>query len=66
MRVVMAEYCDRCGRRVAQGMGAEVHKRTVKGVSHPTRHLCERCYGAVFEKALEREFDARIAKGEAT
>lgn len=49
-------YCDSCGKKVAAGTGAQVLKNTVRGCpAHPIRHLCERCYAQVFEKAIKKE-----------
>ena len=53
-------YCDSCGKKVAAGTGAQVLKNTVRGCdAHPIRHLCERCYAQVFEKAIKIKWKER-------
>lgn len=54
MNVAIERYCDKCGKRIASGTGAEVFKHTTDK-AHPTRHLCERCYTEVFAKAISKE-----------
>lgn len=54
MNVVIERYCDKCGKRIASGTGAEVFKHTTDR-AHPMRHLCERCYAEVFEKSIAKE-----------
>lgn len=54
MTVAIEKYCDRCGKRIASGTGADVFKHTTDN-AHPTRHLCERCYAEVFEKVITKE-----------
>lgn len=62
MVVTFRKYCDRCGKSIVEGTGAEVLKHTVNGVAHPTRHLCERCYGEVFERQIKKESGVRDGK----
>lgn len=53
MIVKMEMFCDICKKRIAPATGAIVLKHTVGTNAHPTRHLCERCYGEVFEKSIK-------------
>lgn len=54
MNVTIVKYCDKCGKRITSGTGAEVLKHTTDK-AHPVRHLCERCYVEVFAKAIAKE-----------
>lgn len=57
MIVTFKRYCDKCGKTIADGSGAEVLKHTVNCQSHPTRHLYERCYAEVFGRQIAKEKD---------
>ena len=59
MIVTFRKFCDRCGKSIAEGTGADVLKHTTHNKAHPTRHLCERCYGEVFEKQIKKEGGAK-------
>ena len=55
MTVTIKKYCDKCGKTISEGSGAEVLKHTVNCQAHPTRHLCERCYAEVFERQIAKD-----------
>ena len=55
MIVTFGRFCDRCGKRIMDGTGAEVLKHTVGKSFHPRRHLCEKCYAEVFERQIKKE-----------
>lgn len=58
MNVTFKRYCDKCGKSIVNGTGAEVIKHTTDR-AHPTRHLCERCYSEVFAKAIAKESEVK-------